>query len=77
MNSTSTQLKEMQDHLEQFVDSHSISVVISMLSEIAALKAEHVRSNWQDEGLAKVWERMVKALDHAYTPINKVDRMLP
>ena len=67
-------LRFAQDTLEQFVDQFSMSTVISMLSDIANEKAEHVRSNWQDESLARQWERLAKVLDRSYNRVNKVDR---
>lgn len=75
---TGQQTQAMQNSLEEFLDAGgSVSFIISALSEIALLKAEHVRSNWQDETLARTWERMGRVLDRSYNHINKVDRMLP
>lgn len=69
-------LNEAKDTLESIVDQFSTSTVINMLSEIAGEKAEHIRENWQDEGLAKQWERLAKVLDRSYMHVNKIDRML-
>ena len=43
--------------LETLVDRTSLTAVIEALASIAYVKAEHLRSNWQDEQGAKVWAR--------------------
>jgi len=43
--------------LESVLDQTNLNEVIKMLGRICYEKAEHVRTNWQDEGLAKAWER--------------------
>jgi hypothetical protein len=45
------------DDLEKAVDSLGLCEVVALLSEVCGLKAEHVRSAWQDEAQAKVWDR--------------------
>jgi len=44
--------------LESIVDEHGLAQTIEMLAEICNLKADHIRSNWQDESLACLWGRM-------------------
>lgn len=69
-------ITQAQETLESIVDQFSTSTVISMLSEIANAKADHIRvTNWQDEALAKQWERLARVLDKSYVH-NKVDRGL-
>jgi hypothetical protein len=70
-------VSQCESDLEEMVDKFSTSTIISILSSIASEKASHVRSNWQDESLAKVWDRMAKTLDRSYMHVNRVDRMLP
>lgn len=53
---------ELHD-LEDLVDSIGIQGVIRGLAIIAGEKAEHVRSNWQDESTGKVWDRVMNYLD--------------
>ncbi len=48
---------EQRDALEQILDATSTQDVVTGLSEICLLKAEHMRSNWQDERTAQAWER--------------------
>ena len=45
-----------QDTLESMVDMYGLGHILNSLSAICFLKAEHIRSAWQDEGLAKDWE---------------------
>jgi hypothetical protein len=49
--------------LEAMVDRHGVSGVLSMLSEICAEKAEHLRVNWQDRPAAGVWNRRGNAIE--------------
>jgi len=69
-------LQQAQFALEEMMDKFSTSTIISMLSEIASEKASHVRENWQDEGLAKQWDRLARVLDKSYMHVNKIDRGL-
>jgi len=48
--------------LEKIVDSASLQGVLMALSEICGEKAEHVRSNWQDRGLARRWDTACGAI---------------
>jgi hypothetical protein len=48
--------------LEGMLDRHGLYGVTDMLAAICAEKAEHVRSNWQDDGTARVWDRRAKRL---------------
>lgn len=58
------EMKERED-LEALVDKYAIDGVASVLEQICYEKAEHVRTNWQDENLAKEWERAGKILNRA------------
>jgi len=42
--------------LEKYVDAHGPESVCECLEKIFAEKADHVRTNWQDEKLAREWE---------------------
>jgi hypothetical protein len=46
-----------KNNLEILIDTSSLAQVIESLSEICWEKAEHLRSNWQDETSALAWER--------------------
>jgi hypothetical protein len=45
------------DILETMVDHASLIDVLTTLEQIAHAKADHLRSNWQDDKSAKVWEK--------------------
>lgn len=67
-------VNQAQSDLEAIVDKYSTSTVIAMLEEIASAKAQHVRENWQDEPLAKQWDRLAAVLSKSYMRVNKIDR---
>ena len=52
-----TLTSEEKVSLEKLVDHTSLGAILEALSEICYLKAEHVRTNWEDDSLAKLWER--------------------
>ena len=56
-------IKQFSESLEKLVDKHGLYAVISELSNICFEKKEHVLTNWQDEGLAELWEFDRKLLD--------------
>ena len=51
------------DDLERLIDSTSLAKVVEMLSGIAGEKADHIRTNWQDDRLASRWQRVANRLD--------------
>ena len=53
-----------RDRLERLVDTHGLARVAEMLGEIAAVKAAHIRENWQDECLAQEWDAAAEQLDN-------------
>lgn len=50
------QMKELENTLEQLIDKHGLGAISEALSQVCYEKADHIRSNWQDNGLAKRWE---------------------
>jgi len=55
--------REQIEQLEKLVDTYSLAQVVEALATIASEKADHIRSNWQDEHMAKCWERAAIRLD--------------
>ncbi len=55
--------------LEQFVDKHGLLHVITALDLMCTEKAAHIRASYQDEPLAKNWDRAANAL---YTASSKI-----
>ncbi len=53
--------------LEILIDQTSPEAVFRAIAEIAGEKADHVRSNWQDEALARQWEAILVIADKART----------
>ncbi len=49
--------------LESLVDRYGLSMILRTLAEIASEKAEHIRSNWQDAGAAREWDRAAAKVD--------------
>ena len=49
--------QETQDVLEGMVDANGLDEVIDMLSDVCGEKADHISTNWQEEGLAKDWRK--------------------
>lgn len=59
----------MNDTLEKLIDTHGLQAVIVSLSQICFEKAEHTQENWQDDKLAKLWEKNAKVLDTAQSKL--------
>lgn len=47
--------KNDMEHLERMIDAYGLETVLYALGDICIEKAEHIRSNWQDERTAKYW----------------------
>jgi hypothetical protein len=45
------------EELERLVDQYGLHRVTDWLADICAQKAEHIRHNWQDEKMARLWEK--------------------
>ena len=50
------QTRSERDALEALLDRYSLANVVEALACIAWAKADHVRTNWQDERLARAWD---------------------
>jgi hypothetical protein len=48
--------------LETMIDTVGLSNTLYALASLCSDKAEHIRSNWQDETLAKHWDKRNNAL---------------
>jgi len=58
------------DSLEIMMDKHGLDTVMLALSHICSEKADHVRSNWQDENLAKAWDKNAERMcRYKLTPV--------
>ena len=50
------------DLIESIIDKRGLAQVMMALVHITGEKAEHVRSNWQDDELANRWDKVSDAL---------------
>ena len=55
-------MTNLLNELETKVDVYGIAAVLCKLAEMASEKADHVRTNWQDERLAKDWDTLAARL---------------
>lgn len=51
------------DDIEHLIDKYGLEGICDAISHICNEKADHARSNWQDEPMAKVWEKNAKLFD--------------
>jgi hypothetical protein len=58
-------IKEQEKALEAMIDSESLARVLENLETVCLEKAEHLRTNWQDEAAAKSWESLALRIDRA------------
>lgn len=54
-----------QNELERLIDAEGVASVLDALSGLCGLKAEHVRTSWQDEAQAAWWESAERAINTA------------
>jgi hypothetical protein len=48
---------ELNTTIEQLIDENGgLAAILDAIAAVAFEKAEHLRSNWQDNNTAKVWE---------------------
>lgn len=52
------QFQKDSDTVEKILDRRDMRQMLEILSSISYEKAEHLRSNWQDEVSAKYWEKL-------------------
>lgn len=51
------------DDIEDLIDKYGLEGICDAISHICGEKADHVRSTWQDEPMAKAWEKNAKLFD--------------
>lgn len=49
--------------LEEMIDGSSVKEVLDMIGTICSEKGDHIRGNWQDEPMARRWERVGQRCD--------------
>ena len=50
--------KQEIDALERLIDTTDMGAVLRAIAQICHEKAEHVRTNWQDDDTANHWSRL-------------------
>ena len=49
--------KTVADMIEECIDKTSLADVLTCMADICFEKSDHVKTNWQDIGLAKTWDK--------------------
>ncbi|MBE9213075.1 MAG: hypothetical protein HC836_27495 [Richelia sp. RM2_1_2] len=55
--------KEYIEVLEALIDKLTLSTVLEMLERICHKKAENLRTHWEDENSAKLWEKAARQVE--------------
>lgn len=50
--------------LEALVDSHGLAEVLNGLAQVCSEKADRLRSNWQDNAGARLWEKAATRISY-------------
>lgn len=66
-------LSEVMDSIESLIDFWGMPEIIEQLILVCDNKADHLRSNWQDERGAKNWESKAKVLMKTERQISKLN----
>lgn len=53
-----------------FVDRYDMQTVLETLAQIAAEKADHLRSDWQDWLAARDWNEAARRIEKLATKVN-------
>jgi hypothetical protein len=56
---------ELIETLENIIDKTTLEDVLDALGEICHGKADHIRSNWQDDATAHAWEVVASRIEKA------------
>lgn len=59
--------------LERYVDKHGLLHVLTALESLCYEKAEHVKSTWQDQALARTWTRAGAAILKSSSKVAELD----
>ena len=51
--------------LESLVDRYTLTGVLDALHVLCHAKAEHLRTNWQDDTSARTWDRDARVIERA------------
>ncbi|MBK1988560.1 hypothetical protein A0J48_013605 [Sphaerospermopsis aphanizomenoides BCCUSP55] len=57
-------MKELMNALEELVDKVTLGAILELLERICHKKAENLRTHWQDEETAKLWDKAAKQIEN-------------
>ncbi|MGB3756225.1 MAG: hypothetical protein WBA07_07605 [Rivularia sp. (in: cyanobacteria)] len=55
--------KEYMEIVEGLVDKLTLPTILELLERICHKKAENLRTHWQDETSAKLWEKAARQIE--------------
>jgi hypothetical protein len=55
--------KEYMEILEALIDQLTLSAILEMLERICHKKAGNLRTHWQDETSAKLWDKAARQIE--------------
>ncbi len=55
--------KEYMEILEALIDKLTLSAILEMLERICHKKAENLRTHWQDQASAKLWDKAARQIE--------------
>lgn len=55
--------KEYMEILESLINKLTLSAILEMLERICHKKAENLRTHWQDETSAKLWDKAARQIE--------------
>lgn len=59
--------------LESIVDHIGLAKTLDLLASLCRDKAEHLRSNWQDDTAARVWEKAARHVEASWDKVHALD----
>lgn len=66
--------RDLENALEALIDTHTVANVVDGLAFICREKADHIRASYQDESLARRWDRAMALLTECETKVVKAFR---
>lgn len=67
--------QEQRHGLEDLIDATSLDGVLSAIADVAREKADHLRSVWQDNGMAVAWDRAAGRIEKTAQTIYDRERL--
>ena len=58
-----TAKRRQAQQVEKLMDEMTLPQMIELMSNICYEKGSHIRENWQDNNLAKLWDNNAKQLE--------------